>query len=78
MRFSTFLIRSVLCSTLFVFAAALPAHAAESRFTVLFDTDNNTSTGCAVATGAGTMNGVEQMVTTVVRVSPLWRTLGLA
>src|SRR5678815_638174 len=50
--------------------SALDAEAAEHRFQLLVDTDNNVATGCAVATGAGLRSGIEQVWTTVVTTSP--------
>ena len=55
----------VLCSL-----TAFEAQAAEHRFQLLVDTDNNAATGCAVATGAGLRSGIEQVWTTVVTTSP--------
>ena len=45
------------------------AHAAEHRFQLLLDTDNQSATGCAIPTAHGTVNGIEQVWTTVVATS---------
>ena len=50
--------------------SAFDAQAAEHRFELLVDTDNNVATGCTVATGAGPRSGIEQVWTTVVTTSP--------
>jgi len=47
------------------FAAQL-GFAATTTINTLLDTDNNTATGCAVATLNGAVNGVESIVNTIV------------
>ncbi|HUK34760.1 MAG TPA: putative Ig domain-containing protein, partial [Vicinamibacterales bacterium] len=47
-----------------VLSVGLRASAATTQLQILIDSDNNDTTGCAVATPAGTFAGVEQIVTT--------------
>ena len=44
--------------------AAFTANAATTTIKIAVDTDNNSSTGCSVTTGAGTFSGAEQLWTT--------------
>ena len=47
-------------------AFSVTAQAADQRFALLLDTDNNTATGCPVAAPSGTVAGIDQVLTTVV------------
>ena len=45
---------------------AMRAEAAEQRYQLVLDTDNNAATGCVVSVGASSAAGVEQVLTAVV------------
>jgi len=59
-------IRSLRASLAFAFLTltAASAGAATTQVNILFDTDNNQATGCAVMTPTGNFDGVEQIVAT--------------
>lgn len=51
---------------LFIAFAATRADAGTVKISVALDTDSNAATGCALATAGGTVQGIEQIATTVI------------
>ncbi|HEY8022397.1 MAG TPA: Ig-like domain-containing protein, partial [Thermoanaerobaculia bacterium] len=65
----TTFVRGTAAGLLALFFAVPAAHAATSEFKVLLDLDDQPSTGCTVATAAGSFQGVEEILITTVDLS---------
>src|SRR5262245_57539393 len=61
--------RHALLASLVVLCVAVSAQAVTYDVKVAFDTDRNSSTGCTVSNPAGSLAGVEQVITTRVDVT---------
>jgi len=62
----TMLKRLFAIGLLLAIVLATPAFAAEQRFLLLIDSDNNSNTGCQVVTANGPAAGIEQVLSTVI------------
>ena len=58
--------RQFAISLMLAIVLATHAIAAEQRFSILIDSDNNSDTGCQVATANGPASGIDRVLTTVV------------
>ncbi|WP_028603950.1 hypothetical protein [Ottowia thiooxydans] len=63
-------LRQLLAGALIWAASSAGAWAAVVSYDILLDTDNNSATGCTVATARGNFAGVERVLTTNVNVTP--------
>ncbi len=59
-------IAHIFCALVASVALIPVSHAAEHRFSLLFDTDNVAGTGCTVSTANGPVSGIERIATAVV------------
>lgn len=66
----SFALQALRVLTALILLSAAVAHAAEHRFSLLLDTDDDAATGCVVASSAGNTSGIEQVITAVVATGP--------
>lgn len=66
----SFALRGLRFFAVLVLLSAAVAHAAEHRFSLLLDTDDDPTSGCNITSSAGATWGIEQVVTAVVVTTP--------
>jgi len=71
----SFALRGLRLLAALLLLGAAAAQAAEHRFSLLLDTDDDTATGCTVSSSAGSVPGIEQVVTAVVATGPATATV---